>query len=197
MKYVFSVFIFMGFSLAAFSQESVETCVELVMKKTQDSTHFVTDFFEMQECPLGKSVPDFRYKPMGGDSSSSSSFKGKILVLNFWFIGCHPCLAEMPGLNKLVKNYDSGDVVFLAITWENEVRIREDFLSAHKLDFTIIPDALSIIQKIMAFGYPTTYIIDREGIIRAVWSGGRTDEKAPEEFFKRADKELKKILKND
>ena len=121
--------------------------------------------------------------------------KGKIIVINFWFIGCHPCIAELPALNKLVKEYQGTGVVFLAFTWETVASIRKDFLSKYKLDFTILPEANELISKVSGSGYPTTYILDKKGIIKEAWNGGSTDETAKTEAYLKAKPIIDELLK--
>lgn len=62
----------------------------------------------------GCQMPDFEAKTLAGKILSRKSLKGKIVVMNFWFIGCKPCVAELPALNKLVQHYKAKDIVFIA-----------------------------------------------------------------------------------
>ena len=61
----------------------------------------------------GKALPAIDYKDLDGNMYTQQTIKGKILVLNFWFIGCTTCVAEMPDLNKLVDQYKSRRDVLL------------------------------------------------------------------------------------
>ena len=140
---------------------------------------------EWKSCVMGKPMQNFAAKSINDNRIEMHKLKGKIVVINFWFIDCYPCIAELPALNKLVEEYKGKDIEFLAMTWETPKRIREDFLTKYKLDFTIIPVDRNEIDKIVASGYPTTFIIDRKGIIKAAWNGGRTDEKAVIEFYEK------------
>ena len=67
-----------------------------------------------QQDQVGLDVPDFSAVDMNGKTYSLSSLKGKIVVINFWFVECKPCLIEMPDLNEIVEKYKSEEVVFLA-----------------------------------------------------------------------------------
>lgn len=154
-------------------------------------------FKEWKTCVLGKPMPEFTVKNIKGDIVEMNRLKGKIVVINFWFIDCHPCIAELPALNKLVEEYKGKDIEFLAMTWETPKRIREDFFSKHKLDFTVIPVDRIEIDKIIASGYPTTFIIDRKGIIKTAWNGGSTDEKAVTEFYEKAKPAIDELLKTE
>jgi peroxiredoxin len=150
---------------------------------------------EWKHCVLDKSIPEFNTRDMSGDSIEMAKLKGSVVVMNFWSINCRPCIAEMPGMNKLVKDYKKSNVVFLAITWETGKRIRKDFLTKYTFDFKIVTDALSIIDQVAASGYPTTYIIDKHGIIKAAWNGGSTGEKAGEEYYVKTKTIIDNLLK--
>jgi thiol-disulfide isomerase/thioredoxin len=152
-------------------------------------------FEEWKICVIGKPMPGFIAKSITGDIIEMIKLKGKIVVINFWFIDCHPCIAELPALNKLVEEYNGKNIEFLAMTWETPKRIYEDFFSKYKLDFTIIPVDRNEIDKIVASGYPTTFIIDRQGIIKTAWNGGRTDEKAVTGFYEKAKPIIDELLK--
>jgi len=152
-------------------------------------------FEEWKQCVLDKQLPEFTATTISGKTTGTSRLKGKVVVINFWSINCLPCVAELPGLNKLVRDYKGKDIVFLAITWESVSRIRKDFLTKYRFDFMIVPDALRVIDKIAASGYPTTYIIDKSGIIKAAWNGGSTGKNAGEEYYGKAKPVIDGLLK--
>jgi peroxiredoxin len=152
-------------------------------------------FEEWKKCVLDKQLPEFTATNISGETIGTGMLKEKVVVINFWSINCLPCIAELPGLNKLVRDYKGKDVVFLAITWESVERIRKDFLKKYRFDFMIVPEALRVINKIAASGYPTTYIIDKTGIIKAAWSGGSTGKNAGEEYYGKARPVIDRLLK--
>ena len=64
---------------------------------------------------LGTDFPEFDLLDINGNRLTRTELKGKVLVLNFWFIGCSPCEMERPSLNDLTKVYaDNKDVVFIS-----------------------------------------------------------------------------------
>ena len=94
-----------------------------------------------------------------------------MVVLNFWFIGCAPCRAEIPGLNKLVDEFDQRDVVFIAFAMDNEAPLRS-FLEESPFKYKIIPAAHETIRRFNVSAYPTHIIIDQNGNIDTVRLGG-------------------------
>jgi peroxiredoxin len=124
-----------------------------------------------KDCVLNKPVPDIDLKTISGKTFQLKNLKGKVIVLNFWFTACIPCIEELPALNKLVKEFKNKDVMFFGITYDNVRTIKTQFLAKYKFDFNIVSDSKSITEMFSA-GYPTTYIIDKKGIIKEVWSAG-------------------------
>ncbi len=180
------------------SQNEISDCIKKTFTesiKFDSSGNQMLDFFAWTKCVIEKQIPDFITTSISGDTIQMSKLKGKIVVINFWFIDCHPCIAEMPALNKLVDEYKNKEVVFLAITWEVAKRVYNDFLSKYKLDFIILPDAQKVIDKVAGSGYPTTYILNQKGIIKAAWNGGSTSEKAETEYYEKAKPFIDELLK--
>jgi peroxiredoxin len=192
-------FIFLFFSLLIKNlpaQKTMADCVRNIFINADSvNKSGKNPFEEWKICVLGKPMPEFTAKNIKGDIIEMSRLKGKVFFINFWFIDCHPCIAELPALNTLVEEYKGKNIEFLAMTWETPKRIREDFLSKHKLDFNVIPVDRNEIDKIIASGYPTTFVIDRRGIIKTVWNGGSTDETAVTEFYKKAKPAIDELLK--
>lgn len=94
-------------------------------------------------------------------------FEGKIVVLDFWFTRCAPCVASIPELNFLAKNYP--EIVFLSITFEKEEPI-DEFLKKMVMYYPVGSDPDK--KTINAYGvlsYPETFLIDEQGVVQ--WQG--------------------------
>ena len=89
----------------------------------------------------------------------------------FWQISCYPCVAEMPGLNKLVNKYKSKGVTFLAPTAETKEKVNT-FLKDHSFLYQILPNSSEIEKLYGISSWPVHVIINPEGIIEFVESGG-------------------------
>jgi thiol-disulfide isomerase/thioredoxin len=129
-------------------------------------------FLDWGACVKGHRAPLPGFRTLTGDVFDSTSLAGSIVVVNFWFMGCVPCRAEMPALNKLVDEYKGQRVLFLGFTPDKAATLKPAFFLKNRFAFTIIPDARNIAESFYFLGYPTTYIIDPQGIIREAWSGG-------------------------
>ncbi|RYF78102.1 MAG: TlpA family protein disulfide reductase [Chitinophagaceae bacterium] len=87
--------------------------------------------------------------------------KGKITVVNFWFINCPPCRMEIPDLNELVTKYASDSVRFVAIALDDKYSL-EDFLRTMPFNYHIVDDGRSLAQQYGVQSYPTHVVIDQE-----------------------------------
>ena len=126
-----------------------------------------------------KPVIEFSSMDMNGNRISVSDFKGKVVVLKFWFVGCKPCIIEFPELNELVEEYESKDVVFLGITFDPKENVSSFFEKTGKrFDYRILPDNMDVIKEYGVKSYPTHMVIDKEGIVQFVLAGGVPGVKA-------------------
>ena len=112
----------------------------------------------------GKPLPEINYVDLEGKKYDSETIKGKILVLDFWFIGCTACVAEMPKLNKLKAQYSNRkDILFAAIAFDKENALKE-FMKKTDFHYDIISDTTSyLVKKIGINAFPTSVIINQEG----------------------------------
>ncbi len=126
----------------------------------------------------GTVAPVFEAPVIGGGTLNTDQLRGKVLVLNFWFIGCPGCLEEMPKLNKLAAKYaQNAHIEFVAISPNTERELR-DFLVRERFDYKMVGQARSIINLFAFKGFPRNIVIGRDGKI-AYW---RTTIRAWDKF---------------
>ena len=125
---------------------------------------------------INKPINEFKLTDLDNKKWSSTELKGKVVVINFWFTACKPCIQEMPHLNKLVEENKNNEVVFLAPAPEKEEHIKR-FLKKYSFDYSIIPSSIDLITAMSIENFPTHLIIDQEGIIRQVFIGYADDIK--------------------
>jgi len=122
-----------------------------------------------------KLAPSFRMTSLDGKEFDLAAPRGKVVVLNFWFINCAPCRVEIPGLNRLVDQFKDQDVVFLAPALDDEKALRA-FLRETEFKYQILPGAGQVVVgQYGVTSYPTHVIINREGQIEAFLTGGSED----------------------
>ncbi len=131
------------------------------------------------------------FTTLNGESYNKASLTGKIVVINFWFTTCVPCREEMPALNRLVSEYRNKDVLFLGFATDPPNRLTPAYFAQTKFNFTIISDATPIAASFAVMGYLTTFIVDRQGIIRDMWQGVGLTKMEP---YQKAKATLDKLL---
>ncbi len=133
----------------------------------------IIPYIPIEELPMDSRGRNFIGKPaaliagttLNGKKISAEYLRGKVVALNFWFINCPPCQAEMPALNSLVARYkEDEDVVFIAVGLEDARQISR-FLQFRHLAYEIIPSGASIASRHRVTSYPTNVIIGRDGKI--------------------------------
>lgn len=124
---------------------------------------------------LDTHFPIENFKDQKGENYSADYLKGRTTLINLWFTICEPCLKEIPTLNKLKKSVGS-KVNFIGITPDSEEKVNQ-FLLKHEFDFQQITGADQQLKKLFVVQrYPTTFIIDKNGIIKEI-IGIVTEEK--------------------
>jgi thiol-disulfide isomerase/thioredoxin len=114
-------------------------------------------------------APGFALKDLRGRSVRLDGHKGKVLLINFWATWCAPCLAEMPDLIKLQKEYGSRGLQIIGVTYPPESRARVLRLARRlKINYTILfgTDKTAADYDVGDV-LPTTIVVDREGNVRA------------------------------
>ncbi|HMR92903.1 MAG TPA: TlpA disulfide reductase family protein [Chitinophagaceae bacterium] len=111
----------------------------------------------------GQLLQDFTSTDLSGHRIQLQQLKGKIVVLNFWFIQCTPCLREIPELNKLAEDYaDTSQVVFLGIALDRKTAL-DSFLQRTPVQYNIIPSGRPVAALYKIYSYPTHVVLNREG----------------------------------
>jgi thiol-disulfide isomerase/thioredoxin len=109
---------------------------------------------------------DFVLKDMNGADVDMQSFKGKIILLNFWATWCGPCKAEIPSLVELQTQY-ADDLVVLGLSIDDPAEKLRPYAAEYKMNYPVLVGGREDVQEAYGplFGVPVTVIIDREGKI--------------------------------
>jgi cytochrome c biogenesis protein CcmG/thiol:disulfide interchange protein DsbE len=108
---------------------------------------------------------------------------GEIVVYNFWFVACPPCVAEIPVLNRVAAAYKDAHVRFVGITWDAPSRVQA-FLGSHPFGFDLVSLNRVVVDSLKKVSlYPCTVVVDHHGRVSFVLFG-RTKEEGLEEVLK-------------
>lgn len=138
---------------------------------------------------VGKMAPlNYTLKDMNGADVRLSSFKGKIILLNFWATWCHPCKEEIPDLVALQTQYKN-DIVVLGFSIDDKPEELKEYAAKFQMNYPVLVGAgHENIQEAYGpmWGVPVTIIIGRDGKIAKKQSGIRTLEQF--------DREIRRLL---
>ena len=126
---------------------------------------------------LGDPAPDFQLRTPAGESHRLSQLKGQAVFLNFWAINCPYCRAEMPAIQAIHTRYWDQGLVVLGINKGDHAAGVLDFASELQLTFPLLLDRQGKVSGAYgAVSQPTSFFIDRAGVIRAIHVGEMFEE---------------------
>lgn len=114
-------------------------------------------------------APDFETKSLDGEDVKLADYRGQVVLLNVWATWCEPCVRELPELARMHEQLkDKGfTVIALSTDTRNKLGAVRTMVVHHKLPFPVWVDFESKSQVAFKLrGYPTTFLIDRQGNIR-------------------------------
>jgi thiol-disulfide isomerase/thioredoxin len=126
----------------------------------------------------GQPAPQFALASLSGDGKVSvAAHRGKVVYVDFWASWCAPCLKAVPALEKLRKEFPASDFQVIAINLDRDLERARKFLADHPVGY---PSASDPDGKLpVAFGLetmPTSYLLDRNGVVRYVHRGFRAGD---------------------
>ncbi|MBU8878771.1 TlpA family protein disulfide reductase [Bacillus sp. FJAT-29790] len=128
----------------------------------------------------GDKAPEIELVDLEGHTVKLSDYKGKPILLNFWASWCGPCRIEMPYMEKQYKKYKKDGFEILAVNVTQTEKKRSDvdkFIKDFQLTFTIPLDEKGTASAdYEIIGYPTSYFIDSDGVIRSKVIGPLDEE---------------------
>jgi len=120
----------------------------------------------------GRAAPDFTLQSVDGQSVTLSELQGQAVVLNFWATWCPPCREEMPALQE-AQDAHRGDVVVLAVNQSESLELVQAFEQEYALTFPLLLDPGYVVSdRYRVSLLPSTFFIDRRGVIRDIVFGG-------------------------
>ncbi len=124
-------------------------------------------------------APDFTLDLLTGGEMTLSEQKGKVVIINLWASWCPPCKAEMPALQEVyLANRDRGlEVLAVNTTYQDQESDAAAFVQDFNLTFPILLERTgAVARQYQLRAMPSTFFVDREGVIRKVIIGGPMSE---------------------
>ena len=115
----------------------------------------------------------------GGSPITLGSYKGKVVIVDFWASWCIPCRTSFPFYEGLKHKYGKDGLVIVGVNNESDVAAAKKFADTYRVSFHLVRDEGNELVKQLSPGeMPTTYILDREGNIAYTNTGFRSGDEA-------------------
>jgi peroxiredoxin len=135
----------------------------------------ISDADAVQTLGVDAPAPNFELVSLSGESVQLEDFQGQIVLLNFWATWCGPCRLEMPAFQERSEIF-ADDLKVVAVNFDEPQADVQAFVDELGLTFEILLDPGAEIQRLFQVrGYPTSYFIDAEGVVRVLHIGVMTD----------------------
>jgi cytochrome c biogenesis protein CcmG, thiol:disulfide interchange protein DsbE len=124
---------------------------------------------------IGHPAPDFTLTGLDGKTFTLSELRGQPVVLNFWATWCPPCRAEMPELQAASERLD-GEVAIIGVNQGENAQQVSGFVQPLGFTFPMpLDESMGVSRQYLVRNLPTTFFIDRDGIIRHAQVGPLTE----------------------
>lgn len=123
---------------------------------------------------VGDTAPNFTLTTPDGKKVSLNDYRGKPVMLNFWYATCPGCLAEIPGMQRFFATQQAPGKAFmiLGVNSVDDAQTAQQFVQQYGLTYQVVMDSNGDVAEQYNLGAtPTSYFIDRQGIIRSVVVG--------------------------
>lgn len=124
-------------------------------------------------------APQMKLTTIDGKTVNTQDLRGKVIVYNLWFVGCPPCMEEIPKLNQIVDEYQGKDVVFIGISSSSQKDI-EGFTKKFPFKYQLIPNSAALMlgnfgeaaaDGSLKIGFPMHIVINRQGLTEVKMQG--------------------------
>ncbi len=127
---------------------------------------------EVTKSAASSLAPRLRAMDLGGNNIDTAAYTGNVVLINFWAAWCTPCREEIPQFVSLQEKYRGQGLQLIGISMDDQEQALRDFYRQYKMNYPVIAGTQKIAQEYGGvLGLPTTFLIDRDGRIRARYSG--------------------------
>ena len=145
-----------------------------------DLNYHINDYFKLMNyapseapTPLSEGVlaPDFTLPSTDGKEFKLSDHRGKIVILDFWYRSCYPCIKALPQLQQFSTEHSPDEILLVGMNPFDSKEKIIDFLDKRGVTYTSVYNAKEIAKEYKVTGYPHLFVINPEGKIHVSHSG--------------------------
>jgi thiol-disulfide isomerase/thioredoxin len=179
---------FVGFYFSSWSKKNrVLTSIALVLFyciyifKINPELHYYNDSVRFKGAAIStsKPIPNFTFITRDGKSLILNEYRGKVILIDFYFNNCAPCIKKMPALLKIKNHYKENKDFILLLVHRGGSEAFSDFiekLNDFPFDLNYAYDSSSVASKYLGItGYPLEILIGKNGVIREQFAGYSKD----------------------
>lgn len=139
----------------------------------------------------GEELKAFRLPALDGRTIGNRSYRGRVLLVNFWGTWCKPCLEELPEFDRLYRRYRQHGLTLIAIATDTEPELVREFVGSRKLGAKVLIQGEEYALQYNQTKFPFTFVVDPSGKIVGSYSGFREECMGKLEADVRAQLELR------
>lgn len=118
----------------------------------------------------GQQIPNVTVTTIKGKRYELGAIKNKVVLLNFWFAACKPCITEIPSLNELQNRFPAKDFLVLSVSID-KVEVAKHLSSKHNMRYAVAADGKKLADQLEVSTFPTSFLIDQSGTVQEVFIG--------------------------
>jgi peroxiredoxin len=131
------------------------------------------------EVKTGQPAPDFEAQTLAHQPLKLSSLRGKVVLLDFWASWCEPCKKELPLLSKIAPRLKARGIEIVAVNIDDDLGHAQSFVQEKGIRLTVVADAgKKIVGRWEPPKMPSSFVIDRHGVVRVVNGGFEAGDEA-------------------
>jgi thiol-disulfide isomerase/thioredoxin len=148
----------------------LQKAVDIDLANQESSAKYLLEEAERRAAVLNRPAADWATTDLEGKPHALKDYRGKVVILDFWYRGCGWCIRSMPQLKEVVAHFKGRPVVFFGMNTDRKLEDARFVVDKMGLTYTNLK-AEGLPEKYQVRGFPTLVIIDQEGVVRDLHVG--------------------------